>query len=77
MFTFIPAAGIIQTAGNLDGAGKMRFEGPDYSQILAVTGFILSAAFILSIVAVTRGPAPYEGAMPWFARFATTCVTET
>jgi hypothetical protein len=37
--------------GNFDGAGKMRFEGPDYSQILAVTGFILSAAVILSIVA--------------------------
>jgi hypothetical protein len=29
----------------------MRFESPDYSQILAVTGFILSAAFIVSIVA--------------------------
>jgi len=29
----------------------MRFEGPDYSQMLAVTGFILSAAFIVSIMA--------------------------
>jgi hypothetical protein len=29
----------------------MRFEGPDYSQVLAITGFLLSAAFILSIVA--------------------------
>jgi hypothetical protein len=29
----------------------MRFEGPDYSQILAVTGFILSAPFIVSIIA--------------------------
>jgi hypothetical protein len=37
--------------GDLDEAEKMRFEGPDYSQILAVTGFILSAAVILSIVA--------------------------
>jgi hypothetical protein len=33
------------------GQKRMRFEGPDYSQILAVTGFILSAAFILSIIA--------------------------
>jgi hypothetical protein len=29
----------------------MRFEGPDYTQVLAVTGFLMSAAFILSIVA--------------------------
>jgi hypothetical protein len=29
---------------------KVRFEGPDYSQVLAVTGFILSAAFIVSII---------------------------
>jgi hypothetical protein len=28
----------------------MRFEGPDYSQVLAITGFLLSAAFVLSIV---------------------------
>jgi hypothetical protein len=31
--------------------GKMRFEGPDYSKMLALTGFILSAAFIVSIIA--------------------------
>jgi hypothetical protein len=29
----------------------MRFEGPDYSKMLALTGFILSAAFIVSIIA--------------------------
>jgi hypothetical protein len=29
----------------------MRFEGPDYMQVLAVTGFLLSAMFILSIIA--------------------------
>jgi len=29
----------------------MRFEGPDYAQMLAVTGFILSAAFLVSIMA--------------------------
>lgn len=29
----------------------MRFEGPDYSHVLAVTGFILSAAFIVLIMA--------------------------
>jgi hypothetical protein len=28
----------------------MRFEGPDYSEVLAVTGFILSVAFIVSIM---------------------------
>jgi hypothetical protein len=30
---------------------KMRFEGPDYSQALALTEFILSAAFIVLIIA--------------------------
>jgi len=29
----------------------MRLEGPDYSHIVAVTGFILSASFILAIIA--------------------------
>jgi hypothetical protein len=29
----------------------MRFEGPDLSQIVALTGFVLSAAVILAIVA--------------------------
>jgi len=29
----------------------MRFEGPDYSQMMAVAGFVLSAAFIVSIMA--------------------------
>jgi hypothetical protein len=29
----------------------MRFEGPDYSQILLVTGFMLSVAVIVSILA--------------------------
>jgi hypothetical protein len=47
----VPWRGSVQTVGNFDGEEKMRFEGPNYSQILAVTGFILSAAFILSIVA--------------------------
>lgn len=28
----------------------MRFEGPDISQIVAVTGFLLSAAVILAII---------------------------
>jgi hypothetical protein len=29
----------------------MRFEGPDLSQIVGMTGFLLSAAVILAIVA--------------------------
>jgi hypothetical protein len=29
----------------------MRFEAPDLSQILAMTGFMLSAAVILAVVA--------------------------
>jgi hypothetical protein len=29
----------------------MRFEGPDISQIVALTGFVLSAAVILAIIA--------------------------
>jgi hypothetical protein len=29
----------------------MRFEGPDLSQIVAMTGFMLSAAVILAIIA--------------------------
>ena len=28
----------------------MRFEGPDLSAIVGMTGFVLSAAFILAIV---------------------------
>jgi hypothetical protein len=28
----------------------MQFEGPDYSQALAITGFLLSAAFVVSII---------------------------
>jgi hypothetical protein len=28
----------------------MRFEGPDLSQVVGMTGFILSAAVILSII---------------------------
>jgi hypothetical protein len=30
----------------------MRFEGPDLSQIVAMTGFMLSAAVILTIIAM-------------------------
>jgi hypothetical protein len=29
----------------------MRFEGPDLSQIVGLTGFMLSAAVIISIIA--------------------------
>jgi hypothetical protein len=30
----------------------MRFEGPDIPQIVALTGFVLSAAVILAIIAM-------------------------